>query len=144
MSAENDLKSFIDRYHDAAIEFVKGDPAPYVALWSTADDVTLANPFGPPVRGWEDVRPTMERAAKNWSEGELVGFENISTVVTPELAYIVEIERFTAKMGGSPNKTSVALRTTSVLRPEDGTWKIIHRHADAITTPRDVGSVVGR
>ena len=139
-----DLADVVERYHAAAVEFVKGDPAPYVELWSTKDDVTLANPFGPPARGWKDVRSTMERAAENWREGELVGFENISTIVTPELAYIVEIERFNAKMGGRAEKTSVALRTTSVLRPEDGTWKIIHRHADTITTPRGADSVVQR
>ena len=142
MGASDDLADVVDRYHAAAVEFVKGNPAPYCDLWSTADDVTIANPWGPPVRGWKDVRPHMERAAENWREGELVGFENISTVVTPELAYIVEIERFNAKMGGSAEMTPVALRTTSVLRQEDGTWKIIHRHADSITTPRGGRSVV--
>ena len=143
MSSSDELAEVMDRYHAAAIEFVKGDPAPYVALWSTADDVTLANPFGPPVRGWAVVRPTMERAAENWRDGELVGFENVSTVVTPELAYVVEIESFNAKMGGSSKMSPVALRTTSVLRREEGTWKIIHRHADTITTPRGGDSVVG-
>ena len=144
MSANNEFDSALERYHDAAAEFVKGNPAPYVALWSQQDDVTLANPFGPPVRGWAKVRPTMEAAATNWRDGRVVGFDHVSTIITPDLAYIVEVERFEAKMGGSQELTPVALRTTSVLRPEDGTWKIIHRHADSITTPRSSDSVVQR
>jgi ketosteroid isomerase-like protein len=142
MNTTQDFDSVIEQYHQAAAEFVKGNPGPYVALWSQRDDVSLANPFGPPIRGWENVRPTMERASSNWHDGEIVGFENISTILTPELGYIVEVERFNAKMGGSQERTPVALRTTSVLRSEDGTWKVIHRHADSITTARTAESVV--
>jgi hypothetical protein len=31
---------------------------------------------------------------------------------------------------------------TSVLRPEAGAWKVVHRHADPITTPRPARSVI--
>jgi len=34
------------------------------------------------------------------------------------------------------------LRVTTILRPEDGEWKIVHRHADAITTPQPVESLL--
>jgi ketosteroid isomerase-like protein len=142
MDTTQDFDSVIEQYHQAAAEFVKGNPAPYVTLWSQQDDVSIANPWGPPIRGWTNVRPTVERAATNWHDGEVVGFENISKILTPELAYIVEIERFTAKMGDSQEMVPVALRTTSVLRPEDGTWKLIHRHADSITTARTGDSVI--
>lgn len=138
-----DLTETVERYHAAAAEFVKGNPAPYRELFSQGDDVTLSNPFGPPSKGWEDVRKTMKRAATLWHEGRVVGFENFSTLITPELAYIVEVERFEAKMGDSEQHSQVALRTTSILRPEDGDWKIVHRHADTITTPRDASSVAG-
>jgi hypothetical protein len=59
--------------------------------------VTLANPFGPPARGWSEVSATLDRAATNYREGEVVGFENVSTVITPELAYTVEIENYRAR-----------------------------------------------
>jgi ketosteroid isomerase-like protein len=62
--------------------------------------------------------------------------------VTQELAYILEIERFEAKVGRSEEITSVALRTTSVFRREGGDWKLVHRHADPITTLRPAESVV--
>jgi ketosteroid isomerase-like protein len=34
------------------------------------------------------------------------------------------------------------LRVTSILRPEDDTWKIVHRHADPITAPQPAESVI--
>ena len=139
--ASEHFHEVVDQYHLAAAEFVKGNAEPYKVLWSHENDVSIGNPWGPPVRGWESVRRTMERAATLWRDGEVVGFENISTIVTPELGFIVEIERFNAKMGGSDQMTPVELRTTSILRPEQGTWKIIHRHADSITTPRGAESL---
>jgi hypothetical protein len=35
-------------------------------VYSHREDVSLANPFGPPVRGWEQAAATMERAASNY------------------------------------------------------------------------------
>ena len=60
---------------------------------------------------------------------------------TPDLGYIVEIERFRAKLGSSEEAGDVALRTTSILRREDGDWKVGHRHADPITAERPPESV---
>jgi ketosteroid isomerase-like protein len=45
----------------------------------------------------------------------------------------VEVERFRAKVGGREELAPVALRVTSIFRPEDGIWKVVHRHADPIT-----------
>ena len=69
-------------------------------------------------------------------------FEEVAKYVTPELACIVEIERYRAKVGGSEAISPVTLRVTSIFRPEDGTWKIVHRHADPITTPQPAESVI--
>jgi ketosteroid isomerase-like protein len=84
----------------------------------------------------------MERAASNYRDGEVIGFENVAKYVTPDLAYIVEVERYKAKIGGSEDSVPVALRVTSIFRPEDGVWKIVHRHADPITAARPAESVV--
>ena len=86
----------------------------------------------------------MERAASNYRDGRVVGFDTLGTYVTPELAYLVEVERFEAKVGAREEMVSGALRVTSVLRPEGGTWRIVHRHADPITTPRAADSVIQR
>jgi ketosteroid isomerase-like protein len=83
----------------------------------------------------------LDRAAENYREGEVVGFENVSTVMAADLAYAVEIERYRARVGGAEEMTPVSLRVTSVFRRE-GVWKVVHRHADPITAPRPPESVI--
>jgi ketosteroid isomerase-like protein len=142
MAALDDVNEFIERSHLALGEIVNGNPEPLKEIYSHRQDVSLANPFGPPVRGWDEAARTMERAASNYRDGESVGFENVAKYVTSELAYIVEVERYRTKVGGSEDISPVTLRVTSILRPEDGTWKIMHRHADPITTPQPAESVI--
>jgi ketosteroid isomerase-like protein len=142
MAAVNDLDQVIERSHLALGEIVNGNPEPLKEMYSHRQDVSLANPFGPPVRGWDEAARTMERAASNYRDGEIVGFENVAKYATSDLAYIVEVERYRAKVGGREEITPLTLRVTSILRPEGGTWKIVHRHADPITTPRPAESVI--
>jgi ketosteroid isomerase-like protein len=111
-------------------------------VFSHREDVSVANPFGPVTRGWKQVATTMERAASLYRDGEFTGFENVMKYVTPDLAFIVEIERFKVKIAGREEVAPVALRTTSILRPEDGIWKVVHRHADPITTAQPAESVI--
>lgn len=143
MTASDDVDGAVERYHLALGEFVKGDPDPLKATFSRREDVSLANPFGPAVRGWAQAAETMERAASLYRDGEVVGFETVARCVTPDLAYIVEVERFTAKVAGRDEVAAVTLRVTSILRPEDGAWRVVHRHADPISTPRSAESVIG-
>jgi hypothetical protein len=60
------IDAVVEESHRALDAFFKGDPNPMKPLLSHRDDVTLANPFGPPRRGWAEVEETMERAAANY------------------------------------------------------------------------------
>jgi ketosteroid isomerase-like protein len=142
MAAVDDVDQLIEQYQQALDEFVKGNPQPAKQLWSRRDDVTVANPLGPPARGWEQVTKTIEHAASNIRDGEIISFDVISKLVTPALAYVVWIERQKAKMGARQDVTPVDLRVTMIFRPEDGTWKVVHRHADPITTAQPAESVI--
>ncbi len=140
--ADAELDAAIARSHEALDHFMRGDPKPLQSLFSRRDDVSLGNPFGPFVRGWADVEATMGRAATNYRDGEAVGFDRISEDRSEGLAYIVETERFRAKVGASDAVSSLALRCTTVLRREDGDWRIVHRHADPITGARAAESII--
>ena len=142
MAAVDDVDELIEQFHLALGEFMKGNPEPAQKLFSHREDVTLANPLGPAARGWEQVAATMERAASNFRDGEITGFENVAKYVTPELAYVVWIERAKARVGGREDVVPFALRVTMIFRPEEGTWKIVHRHADPITTAQPAESVL--
>jgi hypothetical protein len=45
-------------------------------------------------------------------------------------------------MGGREDHTPVALRVTSIFRPEDGAGRLVHRHADPIASARSPESVI--
>jgi ketosteroid isomerase-like protein len=142
MDAQDDLERVLQRWHLAQDEFVRGNPEPVKQMWSHEEDVSVANSYGPPVRGWEQVAKTQERGASYYRGGEIYDFETIGKYVTPKLACILWIERTNAKVGGAEEVTPCDLRVTMALRPEDGTWKVVHRHADPITTPRPAESVI--
>jgi hypothetical protein len=88
------------------------------------------------------VSVTLERTASRLRAGEFLGSEIVAKCVTPELAYVVQLARERAKVGGSEIVTPIDLRNTVVLGPEDGTSKIVHLHGDPITTPRPPESVI--
>ena len=138
----NDLDQVIEQYHSALGEFMKGNHEPAKELFSEGEDVTLGNPFGPFARGFTHVVETMKRAASNYRDGEASGFDAVSKYVTQDLAYIVEVERLKAKVGGREEVAPLNLRVTTILRREDGHWRILHRHADPITTTQSAGSVL--
>jgi ketosteroid isomerase-like protein len=142
MAALDDFDELLKRFKLAGNTFMKGDPKPVQELFSHREDVSLANPFGPPVRGWEQVAHRQERGASNYRDGEIYDFETVAKYVTPELAYVCWVERTNGKVGGREEVTPCDLRVTMIFRPEDGTWKVVHRHADPITTSQPAESVI--
>jgi ketosteroid isomerase-like protein len=137
----SDLNKLRSQYHQSVAAFIQGDPDVQKPLWSRRDDVTLANPLGPPAKGFDAVCQVMDSAALQISEGEGYTFDTIAWVETADLAYEVGIERNRAKLGGAAEKVPISLRVTTVFRREDDGWKIVHRHADPITAPRPTQSV---
>ena len=129
------LEDAIARNHTALDTMLKGDCTGYVALLSDRDDVTWGNPFGPFARGRENVEASLARAAARMRGGRATEADHIATYRTENLAVVVEVEN--GEAAGDGNAPSpVALRVTSVYRLEGDAWKLVHRHADPITTPR--------
>ena len=118
---ETDLAQMIEQDHQALDALVTGDPEPKKRMFSRRDDVTLANPPGPPVRGWSDVEKTMERVASSIRDGEPHHFERISESATPDLACVLEIERSRAKFGGSNELAAYSLRVDAL---ETRSWRV--------------------
>lgn len=137
-SSVKDLEEIIQQYHTALDVFVRGRPEPMKALFSRADDVVLANPFGPAVQGWDDASAALDYASSRFSDGEASGFDRRASYLTADLATIYEVEQGKISVGGGP-VTAWVLRTTTTFRREDGTWKVVHRHADPISTASPEG-----
>lgn len=140
--AGTDLDKVIDAYHRSLDAFMQGNAEPTLALFSNREDVTLGNPFGPVARGRDKVAETARFASSHMRDGKAKGFDRIVTHVAPDFAYIVEVERLSTKLDGAKTISPYSLRVTTIFLPEDGTWKIVHRHADPITSVRPWNSVV--
>jgi ketosteroid isomerase-like protein len=135
VAALDDVDELIEQYYRAQRELLRGNPEPVKDLFSHTEDVTLANPYGPPVRGWDEVSKTIEHAASLRRDGEFLEWQMVAKYVSAELAYVVQIERAEAKIGAREDITPLAVRSTMIFRPEeDGEWKVAHRHADPMTT----------
>ena len=144
MPTTSDLTRAIEESHAALGAILRGDPSGYQALYSSADDVTLGNPFGPYVCGRQKVEETLAGAASHYRDGEVVEIDLIAKYVSDTLACIVEVERLRAKVGGANELAPIAARVTSVFRLESGSWKLVHRHADPITSARPATSVISK
>ena len=139
----------VERNHQWLSEFIKGNVEPAKQMFSRSGDVTLAGPQATAHRGsiaiahgWEQVSETLDSAIRNFREGQVTAFENIATYATDEVGFTVEIERFNAKVGASEELAPVALRVTSIFRRENGEWRVVHRHADPITSVHAPESII--
>ena len=140
--ARSGFDGTVEAFRQALDTYVKGDPQPIMEFVSRRDDVTLANPLGPPRIGPEDVDATIAAGAAMLRDGSMRGFEEVARYSTPELGYVEQIERTQARLPGSSDITPIALRVTMILRREGDTWKVAHRHADPITSPRPISTTI--
>lgn len=121
-----DLVEAIEEDHRALNALVRGDPNPKKQMFSHGEDVTLANPVGPPAR--HQVEPTLEGAVSQLREGQPHRFERVLEYATDDLAVVLEIERCPAvRTAGADRIAPFSLRATTVWRREESGWRILHR-----------------
>src|SRR5947208_7045081 len=134
---EEFLAATMPRYLEAETALHDGDAGPRVAMWSRREPVTL---FGAAVTktGWTDVGPVFEWLASSFSDCSSYRNDVVAAGASGDLAYIVALEHTTTSINGEPQE--YVLRATTVFRREDGVWKIVHRHGDALESrsPSDV------
>ena len=135
-----EFDAVVEKTELALAAFVQGDTTPMKSLFSRRDDVVLANPLGPPVRGPKAVDEAGDRAA-SFLRGGTIEFEDIARYATSDLGYLFHIERTKVKVGESDELRAITLRVTMIYRREDDGWKIVHRQADPIMTPRPIESI---
>ncbi len=127
----------VEKTHLAIKEFYKGDPEPYKKLYSNGQDVSLLGAQGGISVGSKEVIQHLTSRASWFKAGQNVTFKRLVKVSTPDLGYIVEVERFDAKVGETDEVTHVALRVTTIFRFENGEWKVIHRIGDPLISRID-------
>ncbi len=134
------LEATLSEFRLAATEMAKGNPEAVKALYSDADDITLANPFGHAVRGRTEVFAALNFVAARFSDGEVSEFNTLARYESPELATLVDVEHWRTRIAGG-DVAEFDLRVSSTYRNEHGTWKLVSRHADPISTFDESGPV---
>ena len=124
-----DFDDFLREFIDAQRAFHTGDPEPNIALWTTAEPVTLFAVRGKRKIGVANVTAAFREVATWFSDLRDYEWEPVVTVVDGDLAYTVCLERYTASVHGGAVE-SIEYRSTHVFRREDGDWRAVHRHAD--------------
>jgi ketosteroid isomerase-like protein len=125
----------VKEYEMAMREFFKGNPKPLNIIYSSCDEISLAQLSGSFIKGRNQVTEVARQNALKYREGNTT-FETLTKYVTPDVAYIVQVERADAKIDGKNESSTLALRVTSIFRREDGVWKLLHRHVDSYPFPK--------
>src|SRR5687768_912591 len=121
----------IARLHAAMAKVANGDISDIKALYAHTDDATSFYGWGGYEKGWQAVSTRWDWAGQQFKGGS-VSYENVTTVVSSELAYTTEIETFEARMEGMEQPTRWSNRVTHIFRLEDGEWRLVHRHANRL------------
>jgi hypothetical protein len=119
--ANEDWKAFVAGVDAALGRTGSGEAEEYKSFWSHSDDVLIFGAFGGIAKGWVEVGPRLDWAISQMS-GEEAAVERIVECVGADVAYTVDYNRGDA----------LALRVTQIYRRENGSWRIILRHADPL------------
>lgn len=143
MSALDDFQHTLEQVEAAERYFINGNPTPFQACWSHADDVTLFGGWGAYEQGWAQVSPRLDWAAARYRGGTLT-CERLAQGISGELAYTIWLEKQVARLIGQDEDRPIVLRVTHLYRREEGSWKVIHRHADAIIDKIEAAAILQR
>ena len=127
---DEELAALVRRAADAAAAFIRGDIRTYLDLLPHADDYTLMSPYGGAAHGFDHSDASLDATA-TWFQGGEARLEVVQTYRAGDLAVIAAIERQRGVVGGLPEQ-DWSLRVTLVFRRDDGEWRLVHRHADAL------------
>ncbi len=136
------LDAAVAQSHLALAAILNGNPHLYEALFADRDDITLGNPFGPYAIGKVEVAKTLANAASKYHDGSVVAVDLVAKYQNDNLACLVEVEHDLAKVGTSDTPARFDVRVTSLYERIQGEWRLVHRHADPITTARPAESVL--
>jgi ketosteroid isomerase-like protein len=133
MNNGHSLRDVAERFYVAVQAVLKGDAAPMLQMWAQSDAASYCDTRGEIVMGWQALEAYWRQAAAaNLAAPiKITGTGQIQhVVVTGDLAYVVALEE--VRRGGE--SSVMKARATNIYRRDasgDGTWRLLHRHADA-------------
>ena len=130
----NDREEFLTWVHTSLVRaeraMFNGDDGPRRAIWSSHEPVSVLGAWRN-ATSRDELVEAFEVLASSFSDCTDYSLDLISFDVRGDMAYTVGYERIATSMDGTPR--TFTLRATQVYRREDGEWRVVHRHADAIS-----------
>jgi ketosteroid isomerase-like protein len=137
---EAEFASFLKRWETAQDAFINGDPTEWKVNASHSPDSTIFGGFGGYEKGWDQVGQRYDWASSQFQASNATKtVEYLSTGVSDGLAFSVSIERSQVRTGAQGKASELALRVTQIFRRENGSWKLLHRHADPMVEKKTPG-----
>jgi ketosteroid isomerase-like protein len=128
-SISADLREFIDDLHEKIKgHATRGDTQPFLELWSHTPDASIMAAVGGYHVGFDEVSKLLRWVSQRL-KFDTYSFEPLTTQAEADLAASVVLEHLSNPTEGQ----EMTLRVTHVYRREDGAWKLLHRHAEALT-----------
>jgi len=135
MSAEEEIRKASKQFYSALNKMVNGNTDPMGEIWLHEETSTAMHPIGGRDTGWNAVKQSFEQVAGLASDGN-VELKDQLIHAAGELAYEIGIEAGHATLAGQ--KVSFNHRVTNIYQRKNGTWKMIHHHADISPAMLDV------
>ncbi|MBV9008584.1 MAG: nuclear transport factor 2 family protein [Verrucomicrobia bacterium] len=130
---DKNLQEFLSKLDSAQLQFHNGQPAAVKALWSHADDVTVAGGAGGKIeKGWSNVSARLDWASSHFSHATQSN-ERVAVHVAGNFAYVVQLEHIRFRAPRKDEESRRDYRVTMVFRRESDGWRIVHRQADTMT-----------
>ena len=128
------LRTTMPRLIAAERSIHNGNAQPRHAMWSRNEPVTVFGAWKS-CAGQDEVRALFDQLADSFSDCRSYEVELVAAGVSGDLAYTVTYENSSTSVRGEPR--TYELRVTHIYRREDGEWKVVHRHGDALAEGQD-------
>ncbi len=130
----NDFDQFMTQREEASNAFVNGEFEPLRKISTEMSPATIFGPKGDCIQGADKVNSANASGAKLFRPGSKNNFDIMHHAADENIAYWAGIQRMVVQMHGQERGIPMNLRVTEIFRREQGHWKLIHRHADKLTS----------
>ncbi len=127
---KTDFDDFMEIREKAAEAYVRGDGTKVDRLVPHSGTASFHSPTGDAVSGGEAVAARYLKDAPAFHDNGASHFEILQKGHSGDVGFWTGFQIATVQFGDQPKPVEMRIRVTEIFRRIDGTWKMIHRHAD--------------